>query len=289
MSFCSMIHTEAVDDVMLLELRPGVSSLADQNVLNELDAIRKLRREIGFKKLIIDLTEAPFFGSSMLELIRVLWNDVSSCGGQLVLCNPSQVGREVLAVAKFDRVWPITETRDKALAILGSASNVAAWPTNLQELIAKYDHGPTQLCEAISGLTSIQLRIPAPPGTWSVLQIVCHIADFELVYADRMKRVVAEDCPTLFGGDPDVFAAKLAYAQRNLEEELDVIMSVRREVSRFLKTLAPGDFERTGKHSEDGPLSLMRLLERIAGHIPHHVGFIERKKKTLLEHHLGSK
>jgi len=113
------------------------------------------------------------------------------------------------------------------------------------------------------------------------LQVVCHIADFELVYADRMKRVVAEDQPTLFGGDPDVFAAKLAYAQRDLEEELDVIMSVRREVSRFLKSLAPADFERTGTHSEDGPLTLTRLLERIAGHIPHHVKFIEGKRSAL--------
>ena len=282
MSFCQMIHTEAVDDIMLLELRPGVSSLADHDVLNELEAIRNLRREIGCQKLVIDLSEAPFFGSSMLELIRVLWNDVSSCGGRLVLCNPSPVGREVLMVSKFDRLWPMTDTREKAIALLSSASNVAAWPASLQELIAKYDHGPTQLREAVSGLSSIRLRIPAPPGAWSVLQIVCHIADFERVYADRMKRVVAEDRPTLFGGDPDVFAAKLAYAQRNLEEELDVITSVRREVSRFLKTLAPADFERTGQHSADGPLSLMRLLERIAGHIPHHVDFIERKKKTLV-------
>jgi anti-anti-sigma regulatory factor len=289
MSFCQMIHTEAVDDIMLLELRPGVSSLADQHVLNELDAIRQLRRSIGFKKLIIDLTEAPFFGSSLLELIRVLWNDISADGGKLVLCNPSPVGREVLSVAKFDQVWPMAETRAKALALLGPAPNVAEWPAMLQELIVKYDQGPTQLREAIAGLSSIQLRIPAPPGAWSVLQIVCHIADFELVYADRMKRVVAEDCPTLFGGDPDVFAAKLAYAQRNLEEELDVILTVRREVSRFLKTLVPADFERNGKHSEDGPLTLMRLLERIAGHIPYHVDFIERKKKTLLESHCVTK
>ncbi|MEI8017449.1 MAG: DinB family protein [Schlesneria sp.] len=289
MSFCQTIHTEAVEDILLLELRPGVSSLADQNVLNELESIRNLRREIGCHKLIIDLKEAPFFGSSLLELIRVLWNDVSTDGGRLVLCNPSPVGREVLAVSKFDRLWPMTDSRAKALALLGAASNVTTWPMNLQELIAKYDHGPTQLRDAISGLSSIQLRIPAPPGAWSVLQIVCHIADFELVYADRMKRVVAEDRPTLFGGDPDVFAAKLAYSQRNLEEELDVIMSVRREVSRFLKTLSPDDFERTGQHSADGPLSLMRLLERIAGHIPHHVDFIERKKKTLQKPQADSK
>ena len=44
-----------------------------------------------------------------------------------------------------------------------------------------------------------------------MLEVVCHISDFELVYADRMKRVVAEDRPTMFGGDPDLFASKLAY------------------------------------------------------------------------------
>ena len=54
-----------------------------------------------------------------------------------------------------------------------------------------------------------------------------------------MKRVVAEDQPVLFGGDPDVFAAKLAYPQRVPDEELDVIESVRRQTSRFLKTLVP--------------------------------------------------
>ena len=134
----------------------------------------------------------------------------------------------------------------------------------------------------MSELSSGQLQTPAPPGNWSVLQIVCHLADFELVYADRIKRVIAEEEPTLFGGDPDVFAARLAYTQRNPDEELDVIKAVRREVARILKTLAVKDFERIGRHSTDGPLSLKQLLERIAGHIPHHVQFIERKKPVLI-------
>ena len=198
-----------------------------------------------------------------------------------MICNPSPVGREVLEVAKFDQIWPVLETRDEALASLSLAQNIAAWPETLQELIAKYDQGPLELSNAVSAFSSIQLRIPAPPGAWSVLQIVCHIADVELVYADRMKRVVAEEVPTLFGGDPDMFAAKLAYAQRDLREELDVICSVRRQVSRFLKTLQASDFERTGRHTSDGPLSLMVLLQRIAGHIPHHLKFIDGKGKTL--------
>ena len=276
-----LIQTEAAGDIMVLELCSGISSLADHKILNELDEIREQRRAIGSNKLIVDLAEAPFFGSSLLELIRVLWNDISQEGGRIVICNPSPVGREVLEVAKFDQIWPVLETRDEALASLSLAQNIAAWPETLQELIAKYDQGPLELSNAVSAFSSIQLRIPAPPGAWSVLQIVCHIADFELVYADRMKRVVAEEVPTLFGGDPDMFAAKLAYAQRDLREELDVICSVRRQVSRFLKTLQASDFERTGRHTSDGPLSLMVLLQRIAGHIPHHLKFIDGKGKTL--------
>ena len=276
-----LIQTEAAGDIMVLELCSGISSLADHKILNELDEIREQRRAIGCSKLIIDLAEAPFFGSSLLELIRVLWNDISQEGGRIVICNPSPVGREVLEVAKFDQIWPVLETREEALASLSLAQNIAAWPELLQELIAKYDQGPLELSNAVSAFSSIQLRIPASPGAWSVLQIVSHIADFELVYADRMKRVVAEEEPTLFGGDPDVFAAKLAYAQRDLREELDVICSVRRQVSRFLKTLQASDFERTGRHTSDGPLSLMVLLQRISGHIPHHLKFIEGKAKTL--------
>jgi anti-anti-sigma factor len=283
MSSRQFFRTDAIGDVMLLELRGAISSLADHTILNELDQIRQQRSEIGFKKLVVDLAQAPFFGSSLLELIRVLWNDVAAQGGKLVLCNPSAVGREVLEVSKFDKLWPLVDTRDEAIALLDSAYNVATWPQPLRDLIAKYENGPRQLRDALDGLSAMQLRTPAPPGAWSALQIVCHIADFDLVYADRMKRVIAEDNPTMFGGDPDVFAAKLAYGHRDLEEELDVVIAVRREMSRFLKTLCPTDFERTGQHTEDGPLSLTRLLERIAGHIPHHVKFIEGKKGALFK------
>ena len=45
------------------------------------------------------------------------------------------------------------------------------------------------------------------PGKWSTLEVICHLADFEIVYTDRIKRVIAENEPTMFAGDPDQFAA----------------------------------------------------------------------------------
>jgi quinol monooxygenase YgiN/uncharacterized damage-inducible protein DinB len=148
-------------------------------------------------------------------------------------------------------------------------------------LIDAYLAGPAQLRSAVAGMTPEQLAAAPVPGKWSTKQVVCHIADFEPVYADRMKRVIAEDQPPLRGGDPDVFAAKLAYDARDVEEELQLIESVRRHTARVLRTLPEEDFERTGIHSTDGPLTLRTLLERITNHIPHHAKFIAEKRAAL--------
>ena len=147
----------------------------------------------------------------------------------------------------------------------------------LDDLLKQYEQGPDLLKTAISGVRVDQLDQTPVPGKWSIRQVVCHIADFEPVYADRMKRVLVEDNPTMFGGDPDVFAAGLHYEKRNLSGELDLISIVRRQMAVILRNTDIEDFQRTGVHSEAGPLTLETLLERITRHIPHHVKFIEAK------------
>jgi hypothetical protein len=150
-----------------------------------------------------------------------------------------------------------------------------------QKLIDDYLAGPALLRQAVAGMADKEIDAAPVPGKWSTRQVVCHIADFEPVYADRLKRVIAEDEPTLLSGDENLFAARLAYAQRNIEEELQLIEVTRRHVARILRTLKPQDFQRRGVHSTDGPLTLATLLARSAGHIPHHVKFIEEKKAAL--------
>jgi hypothetical protein len=96
-----------------------------------------------------------------------------------------------------------------------------------------------------------------------------------------MKRVIAEETPTLFGGDPDLFAARLAYDRRDIAQELQLIETVRKHVASILKTLKPEDFQRTGNHSQRGPLTLETLLTNVTNHIPHHIKFIEEKRAAL--------
>lgn len=152
---------------------------------------------------------------------------------------------------------------------------------DLDGLIQAYEAGPALLRGAVAGMSAQQLAARPVAGKWSSAEVVCHIADFETVYADRMKRVVAEDNPTLLSGDPDAFAARLAYAARDVEEELRLVELVRRQMARILRQLPPEAFERCGNHSTDGPISLTTLLKRITRHIPHHVEFIHQKRAAL--------
>ena len=151
----------------------------------------------------------------------------------------------------------------------------------ISELIDGYFAGPNVLRDAIAGMTPEQIDAAPISGKWSTRQVICHLADFEPVYADRMKHVIAEDQPPFAGGFHQQFAEHLAYGQRDIEEEIKLMEVTRSQMARILRSLPVEAFERTGIHSVDGPMTLRTLLERITNHVPHHVQFIEEKRQAL--------
>jgi uncharacterized damage-inducible protein DinB len=151
----------------------------------------------------------------------------------------------------------------------------------LFSLIEAYLAGPGQLRAAVKGMSHAQLVAQPVAGKMSTLEVVCHITDFEPVYADRMKRVIALDRPTLLGADENLFRTALAYHQRDVEEELAIVERTRSQMARILRTLPESALERAGVHDERGPLTLEKLLTTITDHITHHVRFIQEKRQAL--------
>ncbi len=151
----------------------------------------------------------------------------------------------------------------------------------LAALIDPYLAGPATLRAAVRGMTREQLTARPVAGKWSTLEVVCHLADFDPILADRMKRVIAEDRPQLLGADEKRFAAALAYHQRDVEEELALIEQTRAQMARILRTLPDEALARVGVHNERGELSLERLLTIATNHLPHHVRFIHEKRQAL--------
>ena len=152
---------------------------------------------------------------------------------------------------------------------------------SLAELVEKYQAGPKTLRQAVAGMGRDQLVARPVPGKWSALEVVCHLADFEPIGADRMKRVIAEDKPTLIGADEKHLASALHYHDRDLEEELTIIERTRSQLARILRKLPAEALSRVGNHNERGPQTLEQLLTTMTNHIPHHVKFIQEKRKAL--------
>ena len=151
----------------------------------------------------------------------------------------------------------------------------------LAQLIDNYLSGVDVLRQAVAGMSREQLQARPIAGKWSTQEVVCHLADFDPILADRMKRVIAEDRPTLVGADENRFAAALAYGDRDVGEELAIIEQTRRQMARILRTLPAEALGRVGVHNERGPRTLEQLLTTAANHIPHHVKFIHEKRQAL--------
>ena len=111
-----------------------------------------------------------------------------------------------------------------------------------EDLINGYLDGPRILREAVKGMRKEQIDAAPIPGKWSTRGVICHIADFEPVYVERMKRVLVEDEPPLRGGDPDAFAARLCYDHRDIENELQLIEVTRTQMGAILRHITTADF-----------------------------------------------
>lgn len=151
----------------------------------------------------------------------------------------------------------------------------------IKTLLENYANGPALLRNSFAGLSQAELDATPIAGKWSIRQVVCHIADFEPVNAVRMKRIIAEDNPTLFGSNENDFVAKLGYSHRDIEEDMSIIELTVSQMVKILKHCDIEDFQRTGVHSEAGPMTLESMLERAINHIPHHVAFIDEKRIAL--------
>ena len=152
---------------------------------------------------------------------------------------------------------------------------------SVADLISAYETGIEELRVAVAGMTVEQLRSRPVPGRWSTLEVVCHVADCEQFFADRMKRTVAMDRPLLLGADGFRYPEPLRYQEHDLEQELDLVAVTRRQTVRTLRLVAPDAWQRTAVHSETGLVTLRQLLLHAVNHLRHHLRFVAEKRAAM--------
>jgi len=142
--------------------------------------------------------------------------------------------------------------------------------TELEELLERFRRGPDVVAVAATGVAGSQLDFSPAPGKWSIRQIVCHLADAELVTGVRLRRVIAEEEPVLEAFDQDAWALRLGYSRRRFSAALESFRRLRGENYELLRALEPEAFERRARHAETDPLRLIDLVRSAAQHAEAH-------------------
>jgi hypothetical protein len=132
------------------------------------------------------------------------------------------------------------------------------------------------LTERTDGITEAVLRRPEQPGKWSVIEVIQHLGDSDLVAGFRIKMVLSEDRPALQGYDQDRWATEFRYREVKLSQALGQLSGLRAANLDLWRRLSPDQLERVGLHSERGPESAGHLIRLMAAHDLVHRRQIER-------------
>jgi hypothetical protein len=142
--------------------------------------------------------------------------------------------------------------------------------SDLPTLMERFRRGPEVLAVVLTGVFGEEEDFVPAPGKWSIRQVLAHLADSELVMAHRFRQVIAEDNPTLIAFDQDAWARNLDYARRKPKLSLETFRRISGENHELLSGLPESAFERSGNHSERGPITLLSLTETAAAHAESH-------------------
>ena len=107
-------------------------------------------------------------------------------------------------------------------------------------------------------------------GEWTAVEVLGHLADSAEIFAERVRRCVAEDRPTLQAFDQDALAAERRNAERDPLDLSRRLGAAHAEIVRLL--MDEKARSRPGIHSEHGELDAGHFGAYQAQHTRDHVG-----------------
>lgn len=140
--------------------------------------------------------------------------------------------------------------------------------------IAKVEQAPSQLRNAVYGLSKEQLDTPYRPGGWTVRQVVHHLADTHINTYLNFRHALTEDNAVMRTTDINRWSNLNDSVQGDIDPSLNLFESVQQRWSILLKGLSLSEFERTILHPSGEHRALWRLLGVYAWHGEHHTAHI---------------
>jgi uncharacterized damage-inducible protein DinB len=139
-----------------------------------------------------------------------------------------------------------------------------------EEIWAAFEKGPEVARQMVAPVPAEAMTWHPPDGGWTIQEILNHLADSELVYANRIHWFIAEPGTTVPGYDQDHWAQALGAGKRDGRVALETFCAVRDNTAELLRALGTEAWSRQGAHSERGSMTVQDLVATVAGHAQEH-------------------
>lgn len=119
MSESKLIAVQKVGKVTIAEFTERCTLIEDALLEDLNDQLLIVAQAADPPWVVLDLSHTQFFGSGFIEVLLRVWRELQKrpeC--KLILCGLQTYCKEVLQITHLDRLWPLTPTRDEALALL---------------------------------------------------------------------------------------------------------------------------------------------------------------------------
>jgi len=151
-----------------------------------------------------------------------------------------------------DSVLVVRRTRDETI------EELASFPDEFERHVLR-------------GRSGAQLRQPASDGGWGIVEIVPHLRDWEVIYLDRVERMLAEDHPSLPGFDDTLWSIERDYRGQDPRAAFEELKAARAKLVVRVAATPPEGWSRTGQHGYYGDITLAWLCDHICDHDHEHL------------------
>lgn len=111
---------------------------------------------------------------------------------------------------------------------------------------------------------------------WSLIEILCHLRDFDEIFHRRALMMLRQDHPQLPAYDHEAMAIERDYQAQSLEAAIAALSASRARFAQFFEDLTPEQWARGGLHPERDSFTMTDALMQVSAHDLDHLEQITR-------------
>lgn len=145
---------------------------------------------------------------------------------------------------------------------------------NLEEWLKKIETYTIRLRETVDSLNDDELNKTYRDGSWTVRELVHHIADSQLNMYQRLKLALTDDSPTVPAFDEEKWAVQ-PDTTLPVESSLKMLEGINERIVSLGRHLSEEQLTRTFVHQVNGPITVATKVAKLAWHEEHHLAHIK--------------